>query len=102
MNLNARLSRSFRLHGEGLRLRAMVEGFNVLNHVNISGVTQRAFLVGVPGSGGAAEGVTPLVFQNAAAIATEGLNVLPFGAYTGAATSQARERQVQMGIRLEF
>jgi hypothetical protein len=46
--------------------------------------------------------VTPLVFQNAAAIATEGLNVQPFGTYTGAATSQARERQLQMGLRLEF
>jgi hypothetical protein len=101
MNLNARMSRSFRIHGEGLRMRAMVEGFNLLNHVNISGVTQRAFLVGVSGSGTAA-GVTPLVFQNAATVATEGLNVLPFGAFTGAATSQSRERQIQFGLRVEF
>jgi hypothetical protein len=35
-------------------------------------------------------------------VATEGLNVLPFGAYTAAATSQARERQIEMGLRLEF
>jgi hypothetical protein len=97
LNLNARLSRSFRLHGEGLRLRATVEGFNVLNHVNVSGITQRAFLVGTP-----VAGVTPLVFQNAATIATEGLNALPFGAYTGAATNQSRERQIQMGMRVEF
>jgi hypothetical protein len=101
LNLNARLSRSFRLgrplSGEGLRLRAMVEGFNVLNHVNVSGVTQRAYLVGTP-----VAGVTPLVFQNAATIATEGLNALPFGAYTGAATNQSRERQIQMGLRVEF
>jgi hypothetical protein len=60
-------------------------------------VTQRAFLVGT-----AVAGVTPLVFQDAAAVATEGLNVLPFGAYTAAGTSQARERQVQIGLRLEF
>ena len=72
------------------------------NHVNISGVTQRAFLVAVPGTGTAAAGVTPLVFQDAAAVATEGLNVLPFGAYTAAGTNQARERQIQLGVRLEF
>jgi hypothetical protein len=95
-NLDMRLSRSFRL-SEAVRLRGAVEAFNVLNHVNLSGVTQRAFLVGT-----AVAGVTPLVFQDAAAVATEGLNVLPFGAYTAAGTSQARERQVQIGLRLEF
>jgi hypothetical protein len=49
-----------------------------------------------------AAGVTPLVFQDAAMVAAEGLNVLPFGAYTAAGTNQARERQVQLGLRLEF
>jgi hypothetical protein len=42
------------------------------------------------------------VFQDAPTVATEGLNVLPFGAYTAAATSQARERQVQLSLRMEF
>jgi hypothetical protein len=74
-----------------------MEAFNVTNHVNYSGVTQRAFLVGT-----AVNGVTPLVFQDAATVATEGLNVQPFGAYTAAGTNQARERQMQMGLRLEF
>jgi hypothetical protein len=98
-----RLSRSFRI-GERMHLRGAVEAFNVMNHVNVSGVTQRAFLVStpVPLSGTSGPEVTPLVFQDAATVATEGLNVLPFGAYTAAGTSQARERQVQMGLRLEF
>ena len=102
-NLDVRLSRSFRL-GETLRLRGSVEGFNVTNHVNISGVTQRAYLAStpVPLSGTSGPEVTPLVFQDAATVATEGLNVLPFGAYTAAGTNQARERQVQFGLRLEF
>ena len=102
-NLDMRLSRTFRL-GEGLRLRASVEAFNLTNRLNISGVTQRAFLVStpVPLSGTTGPEVTPLVFQNAATVATEGLNVQPFGAYTAAATSQARERQLQLGLRLEF
>ncbi len=96
MNLDVRLSRSFHLR-ETVRMRCAVEAFNVTNRVNYSGVTQRAFLVGT-----AENGFTPLVFQDKATVATEGLNVLPFGAYTAAGTSQARERQVQMGLRLEF
>jgi hypothetical protein len=108
-NLDMRLSRSFRLRrtmaGVGMRLRASAEAFNLTNRLNISGVTQRAFLVGTPISlNGTTNGpeVTPLVFQNAATVATEGLNVQPFGAYTAASTSQARERQIQLGLRLEF
>jgi hypothetical protein len=103
-NLDMRLSRSFRLGrtmgGEGMRLRASAEAFNLTNRLNLSGVTQRAFLVNTPGTGTAAAGVTPLVFQDAAAVA--GVNVQPFGAYTAASSSQARERQIQLGLRLEF
>ena len=100
-NLDMRLSRRFRM-GERVSLRGAVEAFNVTNRENLSGVTQRAFLTATPGTGTAPVGVTPLVFQDAATVASEGLNVLPFGAYTAAATSQARERQVQFGVRLEF
>jgi hypothetical protein len=105
-NLDMRLSRSFHLGrtmaGDGMRLRATAEAFNLTNRMNYSGITQRAFLVGTAGTGTAPAGVTPLVFQNAATVATEGLNVQPFGAYTAASTSQARERQIQLGLRLEF
>jgi hypothetical protein len=102
-NLDMRLSRSFRLR-EGLHLRASAEAFNLTNRLNYSGITQRAFLVGtpVPLSGTTGPVVTPLVFQDAATVATEGLNVLPFGAYTAAGTNQTRERQIQLGLRLEF
>jgi len=100
-NLDMRLSRGFRLR-EGLRLRASAEAFNVANHVNISGVIQRAFLVGTAGSGGAAPGVTPLVFQDAATVASEGINVQPFGAYTASGSGASREREVQFGLKLEF
>jgi hypothetical protein len=87
-----RVSRGVRV-GERVLVRGVSEVFNVANRVNYSGVTERAFLVGTPVSG-----ITPLVFQDAAAVATEGLNVRPFGAYTAAAA----ERQVQVGLRLEF
>lgn len=95
--LDMRLSRVLRA-GERVRVRAMLEAFNVANHVNYTGVQQRAFLVGTT----AANGVTPLVFQDAAAIADEGLNMRPFGAFTASATSTSRERQIQFGLRLDF
>jgi hypothetical protein len=100
-NLDVRVSRSFRL-SESVQLRGAAEIFNAMNHLNYSGVTQRAFLAGTPGTDGVAAGVTPLVFQDAATVAAEGLNVLPFGAYTAASTSETRERQVQLGLRVEF
>lgn len=96
MHLNLRISRSLRLT-DGVKLRGVAEIFNVANHVNYSGVSQRAFLV-KPAAGG----FRPLIFQDAATVAAEGLNVRPFGVFTAAGTSQARERQVQLGLRLEF
>ncbi len=95
-NVDLRVSRGVRV-GERVLVRGVAEVFNVTNRVNYSGVTERAFLVGT-----AVSGVTPLVFQDAAAVATEGLNVRPFGAYTAAGTGGAAERQVQVGLRLEF
>lgn len=83
--------------GERVSVRAVAECFNVTNHVNYSGVTQRAFL-----AGDAVNGVTPLVFQDAATVTAEGLNVRPFGTFTAAGSSDAQERQVQMGVRVEF
>jgi hypothetical protein len=58
---------------------------------------QRAFLVGTE-----TNGVTPLNFQNAATVVAEGLNVQPFGTFTAASTGQSPERQVQLGVRVEF
>ena len=95
-NLDLRISRTLRLR-EKVRLKGVAEIFNVTNRVNYSGIMQRAFLMGT-----AVNGVTPLVFQDTATVAAEGLNVRPFGMFTAASTSQTRERQVQLGVRLEF
>jgi hypothetical protein len=100
-NLDLRLTRTFRI-GETLRAHASADAFNVANRVNYSGVTQRAYLVGTPGSAGSATGITPLIFQDAATIAAEGLNTLPFGAFTDAGAGPARERKIQLGLRFEF
>ena len=95
-HLDLRVSRAVHVT-ERMRLRGTAEIFNLTNRVNYSAISQRAFLVGTP-----LNGVTPLVFQNAATVAAEGLNVQPFGTYTAAATGQIQERQVQLGLRLEF
>ena len=94
--LDLRVARTVRV-SERVRLMAFAEAFNLTNHVNASSVMQRAFLVGTP-----ANGVTPLVFQSAAEVAAEGLNVRPFGAVTGADSAGTRERRVQLGLRVAF
>jgi Carboxypeptidase regulatory-like domain/TonB dependent receptor len=91
-----RVSRALRVT-EKVRMRGSVEIFNLTNRVNYSAIMQRAFLVGTE-----TNGVTPLIFQNAATVAAEGLNVRPFGTFTAAATGQSPERQVQLGVRVEF
>jgi hypothetical protein len=100
-NLNLRLTRTFRI-GETLRAHASADAFNVVNRVNYSGVTQRAYLVGTPGTSGAPAGITPLIFQDSATIAAEGLNTLPFGAFTDSGAGLASERRIQLGVRFEF
>ena len=64
----------------GSRLHAHLgaQVFNLFNHRQVSAVTQRAYLVGTT-----VGGVTPLIFQDAAAIAAEGLNTQAFGTPNG-------------------
>jgi len=100
-NLDLRLARSFAI-GERLRARATADAFNLVNRVNYSGITQRAYIAGAPGTSGAPAGITPLVFQDAANIAAEGLNTLPFGTLTDSGAGSQRERRIQFGLRLEF
>ena len=94
--VDLRLTKAVRV-SEGVKVRGVAEAFNLTNRVNYSAIMQRAYLVGTE-----VNGVTPLVFQNAATVAAEGLNVRPFGTFTAAATGQSPERQVQLGVRVEF
>ncbi len=94
--IDLRVSRALRVT-ERVRMRGSVEVFNLTNRVNYSAIMQRAYIVGTE-----TNGVTPLIFQNAATVAAEGLNVRPFGTFTAASTGQSPERQVQLGVRVEF
>lgn len=96
-----RVARTFHpalhLRAEPVSLRVSAEAFNLTNRTNISSVEQRAYLAGTP-----IAAVTPLVFQDAAHIATEGLNTQPFATPTAASTNLQRERQLQFSLRLSF
>lgn len=95
-NVDLRVARSFAAR-ERLHLRLSAEAFNLLNHVNVTAVEQRAFLPGT-----AVTGVVPLVFQDAATIASEGLTTRAFGTPSSSSDSPARERRLQAGFRLEW
>ena len=91
-----RLTRDFRPKAR-VQVHASAEATNLLNRAQISSVNARAYLLGTP-----VAGVTPLVFQTAAAIAAEGLNTRPFGTPTAASTETARARQLQFNLNLSF
>ena len=95
-NVDLRLLRGFTLR-DRVHTRLSAEAFNLFNHLNISNVEQRAFLAGT-----AANGVTPLVYQDAPTIAAEGLTTNPFATPTGASTNVTRQRRIQFGVRLDF
>jgi Carboxypeptidase regulatory-like domain/TonB dependent receptor len=94
--IDLRISRAIRVT-EKLRMRGSIEIFNLTNRVNYSAIMERAYLVGTETGG-----VTPLIFQNATTVAAEGLNVRPFGTFTAASAGQSAERQIQLGLRIEF
>lgn len=85
--------------GERFRLNVFAQAFNLLNARNVTRIETRAFLVGTPASPGAA---TPLVFQDAAAIASEGLSTPAFGQPLSSTSGLSRERLLEVGLRLVF
>jgi hypothetical protein len=109
--LDLRLNREISV-GHGMHLNAFAEAFNLLNAVNITSLETRAFLIGNPtvignpnGTIGnpTATGPAPLEFQDAAEIATEGLTTaLPFGTADSSTSLTSRERQIEIGVKLQF
>jgi len=103
--VDLRLGRDVKV-GRRFELNTFAEAFNLLNSQNISGVETRAFLVGTAATIGnptPTGGPTPLIFQDAAAIAAEGLTTtMPFGTPNSSTTGTSRERQVELGVRLRF
>jgi len=97
-SIDVRLSRAFRVTRDRAMLRLTGEVFNLLNHVNVTTVEQRAFLVGAAGT----DGIVPLTFQDAPTIAAEGLTSDPFGTWKTSANSPMRERRLQVGLRMEW
>jgi len=96
LKTDLRVGRGFKVW-QAVQGHATVEATNLFNHQSVSSVNQRAYLVGTEVSG-----VTPLVFQSASAIATEGLNTTAFGTPTATGSSLNRARQVQVSLRVSF
>jgi hypothetical protein len=99
--LDVRVSRDVPVNAR-VKLEGFVEAFNALNTVSLSAVETRAFLVGTPTVVNGATGPTPLVFQDAATIASEGLTTPAFGAPTSSTTGLSKERQLEIGLRVRF
>jgi hypothetical protein len=102
--VDVRLGRELKV-GPKQHLNVFAEAFNLFNAQNISGVETRAFLLGTPNTIGnsTATGPTPLIFQDAAGIATEGLTTdIAFGTPNSSTTGVVRERQIELGVRLQF
>jgi hypothetical protein len=91
-----RLSRSLPLPGEA-HLQIFAQVFNITNRRNITAVEQRAYLVGT-----ATNGVTPLIYQDAATIAAEGLNSQPFATALSSSTATTGQREIEFGLHLQF
>ncbi|QMV18521.1 hypothetical protein GOB94_07350 [Granulicella sp. 5B5] len=102
-NVDLRLGRIVHA-GQRVRLNLFAEAFNALNERNLTSLQRRAFILGTNNTiGSLPTGLpTPLVFQDAAAIATEGLTTLPFGTPSSSTTGMSRERRIQFGIRAQF
>lgn len=101
--VDLRVGREFAL-GSRVNASAFAEAFNLLNERNITALETRAFLLGTNATiGGTPSGLpTPLVFQDAAAIALEGIATFPFGTPSSSTSGQSQERRIQFGLRLQF
>jgi len=101
-SVDLRVERGFEVR-RGVRVSGFAEAFNLLNQRNLSRVETRAFLLETtaPPTCPAITGPT-LVFQDAAAIACEGLTTPAFGAPTSSTNGVSREREMEFGVRLEF
>ena len=68
-------------------------------HSDVTRVETRGFLVGTPASPGQP---TPLIFQDAATVAGEGLTTPSFGTPLSSTGGLSRERRLEVGLRLTF
>jgi hypothetical protein len=102
--VDARLGRQFSVR-QNLQIDASAEAFNLWNTRNLSSLETRAFVLETATSTTGtcpAVAVPTLLFQDAAAIACEGLTTPAFGTPTSSTTGASRERQIQLGIRVHF
>ncbi len=95
--VDLRISKSFTFT-EKYTLQVMGEGFNLFNHVNVTGVNTTGYSIATTGSVATAGGTT------ACSTAAPCLNFnAPFGTVTSANSNFAyTSRQIQIGVRFQF
>jgi hypothetical protein len=102
VNVDLRIAREFKIW-ESWKLTLSGDAFNLFNHVNVTGVNAQMFSIQ---SSGAVHGVTCsgaapcLVFQDPAI--TGNPSTSPFLIPTASSNILSAQRQIQIGIRLDF
>jgi len=100
--VDLRIAREFKIW-ESWKLTLSGDAFNLFNHVNVTGVNAQMFSIQ---SSGTAHGVTCsgaapcLVFQDPAI--TGNPSTSPFLIPTASSNILTAQRQIQVGIRLDF
>jgi hypothetical protein len=98
--IDGRLTRDFNLNAR-VHAQFSAQAFNLLNTQTITSVQTRAFLPGTPTPN--VTPPTPLVFQDAAELAVEGLTTtVPFGQPRSTSNGFNHERQIELGLRVRF
>ncbi len=99
-NVDARISRSFPLLREGMRLELAAEAFNVANHRNILAVNSALFAYVAPGQSG--QGVTCSVAASASAGCIVPYTAVPFGSPSSTSGVIYTPRQLQLLAKFYF
>jgi carboxypeptidase family protein len=102
VNVDLRIAREFKIK-ESWKLTFSGDAFNLFNHMNVTGANTQMFSIQSSGTvhGIACSGNAPcLVFQDPAI--TGNPSTSPFSSTTAIGNSLIAQRQIQVGIRLDF
>ena len=102
IDVDLRIAREFKIW-ESWKLTLSGDAFNLFNHVNITGVNGQMFAIQTSGTvhSVACSGAAPcLVFQNPAITGNPSTSL--FQSATSSSNTLTAQRQIQVGIRLEF
>ena len=101
-NVDLRIAKEFKIW-ESWKLTLSGDAFNLFNHVNVTGVNTQMFAIQTSGTvhSVACSGAAPcLVFQDPAITGNASTSL--FQSTTASSNILSAQRQIQVGIRLDF